>query len=194
MDARAATAPVLSFSDPHGGNIIKDGGSVVLIYGSSFFASNQTPSAFIGTADCQTSSWSTATSVRCQAPAGSTGSTGFARVRVFVSDGSLGRPFTFVSSTPGPTTATPTAAPTTLNPTTALPTTAPTTLTPTLTAVSCMVAAWTTWGPCSASCEGGAASRSRAVITPQAGAGLACPDTEMSAVCNEAVCPVNCSV
>ena len=60
--------------------------------------------------------------------------------------------------------------------------------------VHCAVSAWSPWTPCSATCGGGAHTRSRTVVKRAQHGGSVCPLLAESGACNVAPCPVNCVV
>lgn len=61
------------------------------------------------------------------------------------------------------------------------------------TPVDCIVSEWSEWSDCSAACGGGTQTRTRTVVTPPSGGGVACPELEESRSCNEDPCTTNIS-
>jgi Spondin-like TSP1 domain len=60
--------------------------------------------------------------------------------------------------------------------------------------VDCVVSAWSAFSACSTSCGGGNQTATRAVVTPAAYGGAACPSLSMTQSCNLQPCPVDCVV
>jgi hypothetical protein len=60
--------------------------------------------------------------------------------------------------------------------------------------VDCQVSDWSNWGTCTKSCGGGLQERTRSIITPTRGAGIACPELKQTKDCNTDVCSVDCQV
>jgi Spondin-like TSP1 domain len=60
--------------------------------------------------------------------------------------------------------------------------------------VDCKVSGWSGWSSCTKSCEGGQQTRTRSIITAQAGRGAPCPPLSEPQSCNTHACPVDCKV
>ncbi len=60
--------------------------------------------------------------------------------------------------------------------------------------INCVVGAWTAWSACTARCGTGSQTRIRAVVTPAAHGGAACPAFSETQACNTQLCPVDCKV
>lgn len=54
--------------------------------------------------------------------------------------------------------------------------------------VDCEVGAWSAWGACSETCGGGTQTRTRAILTPPANGGAACPALSEAQACNTQPC------
>ena len=54
--------------------------------------------------------------------------------------------------------------------------------------VDCKVGSWSSWGECSATCNGGTKARTREVVQEPERGGAACPDLEETVVCNADEC------
>lgn len=61
-------------------------------------------------------------------------------------------------------------------------------------AVNCQLGPWSEWSPCSAKCEGGTRTRTRAVTVPAANGGAACGALSEVEPCNTQVCDRDCDV
>jgi hypothetical protein len=162
-------------------------GAAALMVSGFNFGSGLTPSLSIASSLCTTSSWSSATSLMCQSPAGF-GAVVHIAVQVASTAGTGSAGYLLYDMTSAPSFV-PTTAPSSVP--TAPPSVAPSE--PTL-RIDCSVADWASWGPCSVTCAGGTASKSRSVTTPPSGAGSVCPATQNDRTCNTHVCPVDCSV
>ena len=60
--------------------------------------------------------------------------------------------------------------------------------------VDCAMSAWSSWGACSATCDGGTASQTRAVATQPMHGGRECGATAKTSACATLSCPVVCIV
>ncbi|CAE7454323.1 Hmcn1 [Symbiodinium sp. CCMP2456] len=61
--------------------------------------------------------------------------------------------------------------------------------------VDCAWSDWGAWPPCTVSCGGGTALRSRAIETPKQGGGQECTGSDQETkTCNEQECPVDCEL
>ncbi|CAE7251463.1 SSPO [Symbiodinium natans] len=61
--------------------------------------------------------------------------------------------------------------------------------------VDCAWTDWTAWPPCTVSCGGGSAQRSRSIATPKQGGGQECTGSDQETkTCSEQECPVDCEL
>ena len=61
-------------------------------------------------------------------------------------------------------------------------------------AVDCAVSEWSDWSSCSATCETGAALRTRSIILSEANGGRACGRLSDNKACHRGACPIDCDV